>query len=133
VEAAHVVTKVGDALNLRGKALKGSRVLVLGAAYKADVGDTRESPAVDIIELLANKGAEVVYHDPYVPELVVDGYRRTSVNLDREELARADCVLVVTAHHTYDWEFVVANSELVVDTRNATREVGSVLDNCVRI
>jgi UDP-N-acetyl-D-glucosamine dehydrogenase len=129
----HVVTKVGDALNVRGKALKGSRVLVLGAAYKADVGDTRESPAVDIIELLANKGAEVVYHDPYVPELVVDGRRRTSVELDREELARADCVLVVTAHHTYDWEFVVANSELVVDTRNATREVGSVLDNCVRI
>jgi UDP-N-acetyl-D-glucosamine dehydrogenase len=130
---AHVVTKVGDALNVRGKALNGSRVLVLGAAYKADVADTRESPATDIIELLAHKGAEVVYHDPYVPELVVDGRRRSSVTLDAGELGRADCVLVVTAHHTYDWDFVVANSDLVVDTRNATRAVGSVLDNCVRI
>jgi UDP-N-acetyl-D-glucosamine dehydrogenase len=116
----HVVQKVMDALNDEGKALKGSRVLVLGVAYKADINDVRESPALDIIELLRAKGAKVAYNDPHVPRLPMElGADMQSVELDEERLAWADCVVVTTSHAGYDWERIGRQAQLVVDTRNA--------------
>ncbi len=113
--------RVQDALNEEGKAVKESHVLVLGVAYKPDVSDLRESPALDIIHLLRSKGALVSYHDPFVPSMVIDGVEFSSVsNLD-ESLAVADCVVVVTNHSSYDWSLVQDLAETVVDTRNAIR------------
>ncbi len=121
----YVLGKVADALNEDGKALKGSRVLILGVTYKADVGDLRESPALNLIHLLQEKGTDVIYHDPYVPRLDVDGLKMTSVPLDQDTLQTADCVVITTAHGSYDWEWVMENSRLVVDTRNATKGVAA--------
>ncbi len=118
----HWVEKVQDALNEQGKALKGARVLVLGVAYKADVGDVRESPALYIIEGLRRKGAEVVYNDPHVETLQLEaGEELSSVVLTDAELQRADCTVVVTAHSAYGWERITQKSTQVVDTRNALR------------
>ena len=119
----YVVQKVMDVLNDEGKALKGARVLIIGAAYKADVDDVRESPAVHIIELLRKKGAEVSYHDPHVPRLQIElGDDLASVGLDDgAELEAADCVVVVTAHSAIDWGLVAKRAAVVVDTRNALK------------
>lgn len=116
------VTQVQDALNEAEKPVKGSNVLVLGVAYKKDVSDLRESPALDIIALLMDKGADVSYHDPHVPTVVHDGWM-----LDGEAdlvaaLRAADCVVVVTDHSAYDWEQVQREAALVVDTRHALPE-----------
>ncbi|MGQ9583967.1 MAG: nucleotide sugar dehydrogenase [Anaerolineae bacterium] len=116
----HVVGKIATALNDEGKALRGSLVLILGVAYKRDVSDVRESPALDIIRLLWGWGAEVRYHDPHVPTLLLDGKRLASVSLDGEVLAQADVAVIVTDHATYDWTWVLSHARLVVDTRNAT-------------
>lgn len=116
----YVLGKIADALNGASKPLNGSRVLVLGTAYKPDVSDVRESPALDLIHLLRQKGALVEYHDPYVPALRVDGTSMYSVELSEEALGSADCTVIVTPHRIYDWRWVVEHSNLVVDTRNAT-------------
>ena len=121
----YVVSKVGDALNDERKAINGSRILVLGAAYKRDVGDVRESPALDVIHLLRERGAEVTYNDPHIASVQFDGYRLASVELSDEALAAADCVVVVTDHAFYDWGRIVANARLVVDTRNAIKSPGA--------
>jgi UDP-N-acetyl-D-glucosamine dehydrogenase len=116
----HVVGKVADALNDAGKAVKGSKILILGVAYKADVDDIRESPALHIIELLRRKGAEVSYNDPHVPRLEIEyGDDLESINLSAGEISDADCALIVTAHSSYDWANVVNQASLIVDTRNA--------------
>jgi UDP-N-acetyl-D-glucosamine dehydrogenase len=121
----HWVEKVQDALNEQGKAVKGSRVLVLGVAYKADVSDVRESPALHIIDGLRRKGAEVVYNDPHVAKLRLEsGKELTSVFLTDIELQGADCTVVVTAHSAYDWKRIVDKCTQVVDTRNALRSCG---------
>ena len=117
---AYVLRKITDALNDDGMPLKGSSVLLLGVAYKADVGDYRESPAMDLIELLLSKGAKVSYHDPLVPNVEMTEFSFEAVELDAAALRSADCVVIVTAHSSYDWRWVVANSRLVLDTRNAT-------------
>jgi UDP-N-acetyl-D-glucosamine dehydrogenase len=114
------VTKVGRALNSRRKALNGSRVLVMGVSYKADVNDTRESPSLRIIQLLQAEGAVVDYHDPHVPELPKLGM--ASITLDAENLAAYDVAVVVTAHSGMDWEMVARESQLVVDLRNVLPE-----------
>ncbi len=112
------VQKVQDALNEVGKPLKNSRVLVLGVAYKKDIDDVRESPALDIIELLKQKHADVQYHDPFVPSFSHNGSRMESItNLD-EAVQQADCVLVITDHSTYDWAKIARQARLVVDTRH---------------
>lgn len=113
------VEKVQDVLNDAGKAVKGSRVLVLGVAYKKDIDDVRESPALDIIELLRQKGADVRYHDPYVPELVHNGVAMRSEGDLGSALEAADCVVIVTDHSVYDWDEIARQARLVVDTRNA--------------
>jgi UDP-N-acetyl-D-glucosamine dehydrogenase len=119
----YVLTKISDALNLNAKPIRGSRVVVLGVSYKEDVGDLRESPALDLIHLLQEKGANVAYHDPYVPALAVADLSLNSIELDENALEQADCVVITTAHQSYDWNWIVKNSQLVVDTRNATRHV----------
>jgi UDP-N-acetyl-D-glucosamine dehydrogenase len=120
----HVVNKVMNALNDDCKSVKGSRVVVLGAAYKRDVDDVRESPALDIIGLLRDKGAQVSYHDPYVPSihLEMEGeITLESTAYDDALLENADAVVIVTDHRVYDWQHVVDHSRVVVDTRNATK------------
>ncbi|HWW50655.1 MAG TPA: nucleotide sugar dehydrogenase [Verrucomicrobiae bacterium] len=123
----HVVDAVTTALNEREKSLKGSRVLLLGVAYKKDVGDLRESPSMKLLELLTERGALLDYNDPFFPGLHkmrhYDFSSMRSVNLTPEQLAGYDCVLIATDHSSYDYEAIVRNSKLVVDTRNATRHV----------
>lgn len=119
----YVVDKVQDALNRHRKPVNGSRILVLGVAYKRDIDDVRESPALDVMRLLEDKGALVLYHDPYVDYVRENGEKRSSVPLTTAELAVADCVVIITDHQTIDYEMVVAHSVLVVDTRNATRGI----------
>ncbi len=114
------VEKVADALNETGKPLKGSRVLVLGVAYKKDVDDVRESPALDIIELLRGKGADVRYHDPYIPALSHNGRDLRSEPDLAAALDAADCVVVVTDHSSYDWAEIARRAACLVDTRHAT-------------
>jgi len=115
---AYVVQLVTEALNDRARAVRNSRVLVLGVAYKPNVADTRDSPALEIIEMLAAKGARVAYHDPHVPSITVNGIRYESVRAARA--AEHDVVLVLTAHDGYDWGAIVREAPLVIDTRNAT-------------
>ena len=121
----YVLGKIVDALSKRNKEIKGSRVLVMGVAYKSDVADTRESPAIDLLELLRDQGAEIAYHDPQVSVLHEDGLDLRSVDLNEQYLQDVDCVVIVTPHSGIDWGFVVEHSDLVVDTRNATKGLGS--------
>ncbi|MEJ2218417.1 MAG: nucleotide sugar dehydrogenase [Gemmatimonadota bacterium] len=120
---AYVVMKVQDALNHLHKSLAGARVLVLGVAYKRDIDDVRESPAIDIVQLLKEKGADVVYHDPYVAELRAEGLRLTRVELTDAELEAADCVLLATDHRVIDYAYVAEHAALVVDTRNVMADL----------
>jgi UDP-N-acetyl-D-glucosamine dehydrogenase len=115
------VRKLGDALNQSGKAVRGSKVLILGVAYKRDIEDLRESPALDIIRLLEQQGATVTYHDPYVPRFEEDGHQFASVPLTAETLAAADCVMIITDHSSLDYELIRRHARSVVDTRNALR------------
>ena len=112
------VQKVQDALNDAGKAVKGSRVLVLGVAYKKNVSDLRESPALDIIHLLEQKGATVDYHDPHVPAFEHEGMAMRSVTDLDAALADADCVVIATDHSLYNWASIRKVARLVVDTRH---------------
>jgi UDP-N-acetyl-D-glucosamine dehydrogenase len=132
----HVVRKVADALNDRGQALKGSKVLLLGMAYKKDVDDPRESPGFELMDLLLEKGAEVEYNDPHIPSLPsmrkYPHLKRESRPLSSEYLASRDCVLIVTDHSAYDWGWIVGQARLVVDTRNATRGVAAEPGKVVR-
>ncbi|MEZ4869978.1 MAG: nucleotide sugar dehydrogenase [Caldilineaceae bacterium] len=116
----YVLGKVADALNEAGKSLKNARVLLLGITYKADVSDMRESPALDLLHLLQEKGAHCVYHDPHVPRLTLDGRLYTCTPLNDEILQQSDCVVITTAHATYDWSWILEKSQLIIDTRNAT-------------
>ena len=117
----HVVTLVSDSLNERAKAIRGSSVLVMGITYKADVNDIRESPALEIIEMLAKKGARVSYADPFTPQLALDGHKLTAVTPTPEALAAADCVLILTNHSSFDYAAIADRASLVVDTRNALK------------
>jgi UDP-N-acetyl-D-glucosamine dehydrogenase len=117
---ALVVQRITQALNDQRKAVKGSRILVLGVAYKRDVDDTRESPALDVMSLLEERGADVAYHDPYVPSFREDGHERVGVPFNDGELSRADAVVIITDHSSVDYQRVVDIATLVVDTRNAT-------------
>lgn len=130
---AHVVSKVVDVLNDFEKSLKGSSVLILGATYKPDVGDIRESPALDILEMVQAKGAKVAYHDPYVPHIQIDTLNLKCVNLDEARLKKADCVVITTNHSAYDYEWIVEHARCVVDTRNATKHVPGSKSNVVKL
>jgi UDP-N-acetyl-D-glucosamine dehydrogenase len=136
----HVVDLAGQALSLHGKPLKGASVLVLGVAFKRDIDDARNSPAERIIEFLLGRGARVSYHDPYVPSFRVGGnvFHRESATLESvaltdDELAAADCVVIVTDHRSVDYERVVRLAQLIVDTRNATAGVTGCEKKVVRL
>ena len=113
------VRKTIDSLNMQGKAMRGAKVLVIGVAYKKDIDDMRESPALDIIKLLEQYGADVAYHDPFVPTLEENGHRFESVPLTGRELQQADCVLIVTDHSALDYDLIRREAKLIVDTRHA--------------
>jgi len=121
----YVVSRVLDAMNDRGKVLKGSKVLVLGVAYKPDIDDVRESPAMDVIGLLKNKGAEVEYHDPFIPHIhhETDGWQMDSVSDLMKAVKEADAVVIITNHKEYDYGAIVESAKFVFDTRNATRKI----------
>ncbi|HYA24374.1 MAG TPA: nucleotide sugar dehydrogenase [Terriglobales bacterium] len=127
----HVLSSVGGALNRHRKSINGSRILVLGVAYKKDIDDLRESPALTIIELLQKEGAQVSYHDPYFP--CIGKGRRYDLQLkcaELKNLGQYDCIVIVTDHSNYDYRGIVREAQLVVDTRNATRGIES--DKIVR-
>ncbi|MGH2705989.1 MAG: nucleotide sugar dehydrogenase [Actinomycetota bacterium] len=115
----YVVQRVAEVLNEDGRSLKGARVLLLGVSYKRDVGDVRQSPALEILTRLGKAGAEVGFHDPYVEALDLPGGRMARSRLDAEALAGADLVLVVTDHSSYDWGYIASTARRIFDTRNA--------------
>ncbi len=117
----YVVGLVAESLNRAGRSIRGSRVLVLGVAYKADIDDTRESPSLDIMEKLRERGAVIEYTDPYVPALEFGGRRLSSTPLTPARFARFDCVVIATAHKAFPWDAILRHSRAIVDTRNALR------------
>ncbi|MBL8050254.1 MAG: nucleotide sugar dehydrogenase [Anaerolineales bacterium] len=131
----YVVSRLMESLNDRAKALKGSKVLVLGVAYKPDIDDMRESPALDVIGLLRQKGADVKYHDPYVPHLhhETEGWEMDSVQDLMKEVKEADAVLVVTNHKVYDYKTIVDAAQFLFDTRNATGTFAKDNEKVVRL
>ncbi|HQU45570.1 MAG TPA: UDP binding domain-containing protein, partial [Pirellulales bacterium] len=123
----YVIDRLTEALNEQSKPVKGSKVCLLGVAYKKDVDDPRESPSFVLMELLLARGAVLSYNDPHVPELPGMRHHRLpamqSTALSAEFLAGQDCVLIATNHSAYDYEFIVRHSPLVIDTRHATKNV----------
>jgi len=118
----HVITRITDALNDEGKSIRDARILILGVAYKPNINDVRESPAIEIIEALQRRGARVAYHDPFVPAMQMpNGQTLSSVQMDRERLLWSDCTVIITNHDVFDWDTVVTEAPLIVDTRDATR------------
>lgn len=129
----YVVSKIQDALNEQGKPLKNSSILVLGVAYKPDIDDLRESPALDVIGLLHQKGALVSYHDPYVPRIKHDGWSHESVPDMTAAIQGADCVVIITNHSSYDYQALLEKAKCIVDTRNALGKAGKGNPKVVRI
>jgi UDP-N-acetyl-D-glucosamine dehydrogenase len=136
----HVVSKINEGLNRRGKPLRGARVLILGVTFKRDVDDARNSPAQRIIELLLAQKAQVTYNDPYVPQFKVghdvfyrDGLTLRSVDLSEKLLAEHDCAVIVAGHTGYDYAWVVRHAPLIIDTVNATRSVREGREKILRI
>jgi UDP-N-acetyl-D-glucosamine dehydrogenase len=131
----YVVSRVMEALNDRGLALKGSKILILGAAYKPDIDDVRESPALDVIGLLRRKGAQVEYHDPYIPQIhhEADGWRMDSITDLMKSVEDADGVVIITNHKTYDYKAIVDSAKFVFDSRNATRKFVKDAEKIVRL
>ncbi len=127
----HVTSRIMEALNTCGKSLNGAKVLVLGVAYKKDVGDIRESPSLKLIQFLKEKGAEIGYNDPYIPEIQLPLDTLASVDLTKECLSSMDCIIIATDHSCYNLEEIVTSSKLVFDTRGVTR--GLRYDNIVRL
>jgi UDP-N-acetyl-D-glucosamine dehydrogenase len=121
----YVVDLVSDGLNGMAKSINGSNILLLGMAYKPDIDDVRESPALDVYALLEAKGAKVSFHDPYVSEIKFDSRMESTIDLDMDKLKEYDCVVITTNHSEYDMKAIVENSRLIVDTRNATVGIGN--------
>lgn len=116
----YVVHLVQDGLNREEKSLKGAKILILGAAYKKDIDDWRESPSLKIIEILGNKGAIISYNDPLIPKIKVKGKIYSSINLNSKVLKQSDCVVIATNHSIYDYKQIVSFAPLIIDTRNST-------------
>jgi UDP-N-acetyl-D-glucosamine dehydrogenase len=131
----YVVEKIAETLNTSRKAVNGARILVLGVAYKRDIDDVRESPALDVMKLLRDKGADVVYSDPHVPFLTAElwhgPHALESLTLDREVLEACDCAVIITDHRAFDYELIGNYCQSVVDTRNALS--GTVAPRAVRL
>ena len=120
---SYVVEQISQALNKFRKSIHGSRILILGVTYKKNVGDIREAPALEVINLLLDKGTKLTYNDPYVAKLNIGGKVLHSVQLQDNLLNEMDCVVIITDHSAYDFEWIVKNAKLIIDTRNATKEI----------
>ncbi|MDO8752842.1 MAG: nucleotide sugar dehydrogenase [Anaerolineales bacterium] len=131
----YVVSRILEAMNDRGKTLKGSKVLVLGVAYKPDIDDVRESPALDVIGLMQKKGAHVEYHDPYIPHLhhEYDGWHLDCVKDMMKSVKEADAVIIITNHKDYDYKAIIDSAQFVFDSRNATGRIGKDSEKVVRL
>ena len=120
----YTVTRIQDALNRYKKPLNGSKILILGVSYKPNINDMRESPALDIIHLLREKGAVVAYNDPYVPEIEIEGVQMFSEKELSSFLEKADLVAIITNHDKFDYKMILEKSQLIFDARNAMKEIG---------
>jgi UDP-N-acetyl-D-glucosamine dehydrogenase len=131
----YVVSRILDAMNDRGKVLKGSKVLVLGVAYKPDIDDVRESPALDVIALLKKKGAQVSYHDPFIPQIhhEHEGWKMDSVKDAMKAVNESDAVVIVTNHKEYDYQAILSQAKFVFDSRNALGKLGKESDKVARL
>jgi len=129
----YVVERIGRALNGRKKSISSSQILILGVAYKRDINDVRESPSLDVINLLVRDGADVQYHDPHVAEVALDGGRKSSVPLTPAALKKADCVVILTDHRAFDYNEIVKYGQLIFDTRNATAGVRTGREKIVKL
>jgi UDP-N-acetyl-D-glucosamine dehydrogenase len=127
----YIVDRIIDALNTRSKSVNGSRVLILGVAYKKDIEDLRESPALHVIELLLGKKAKVDYHDPYILEVKEESFKLRSIKLENKTLSIYDCVVIVTDHSCYDLNSIAKEAQLIFDTRGCT--VGIKSENIIRL
>jgi UDP-N-acetyl-D-glucosamine dehydrogenase len=116
------IRRMSDALNKQKKVLKGSRVLALGLAYKRDIGDIRDSAALDVVTGLVRKGVTIAYSDPHVPQAEIDGKLYISVKMSAEVLRSSDCVVILTDHSSFDYSMIVSQSSMILDCRNALRE-----------
>ena len=129
----YVVEKITDALNEYERCLKGADILILGVTYKPDVRDIRESPALDIIEMLREKGAKVSYCDPFVDHLQTESLDLKSTSLNKKTITDAHCVIIVTHHSDWDYEWIVKHARCIVDTRNATQAVSGNKDHVFKL
>ncbi|HRJ76321.1 MAG TPA: UDP binding domain-containing protein, partial [Anaerolineales bacterium] len=131
----YVVSRLMEGLNDRAKALKGSKVLVLGVAYKPDIDDVRESPALDVIGLLRQKGADVEYHDPYIPHIhhETEDWKMDSVKDMMKTVKESDAVVIITNHKQYDYKSIIESAKFVFDTRNATGKLSKENEKVVRL
>ena len=130
----YVLDKAIHALNLHQKPLNGSKILIIGVAYKKDIGDTRESPAFEVIRLMLDKGAHILYHDPYVSDIILGGGKiYYSQTLSAAVIESVDCVVILTDHSTIDYDLIVKHAAVVVDTRNATRTIQNGSSNIIKI
>ena len=128
-----VASLVADGLNGASKSIRGSKIMVLGVAYKKNVSDCRESPALDVMRLLSDKGAILSYNDPFVPSLRLNGEVLKSIELSGAEIAKQDCVIILTDHSAYDIRQIVAAAKLVVDTRNATKDLHEFKNRIIKL
>ncbi|HWH75770.1 MAG TPA: UDP binding domain-containing protein, partial [Candidatus Binatus sp.] len=128
-----VATMVSDGLNRFSKSIRGSKIMILGVAYKKNVSDCRESPALDVMRLLSDKGAVLSYNDPLVPTLRLGGNTLKSVDASPAEIAKHDCVIILTDHSVYDIREIVGAAQLVVDTRNSTKDLTEGKDRIIKL
>jgi UDP-N-acetyl-D-glucosamine dehydrogenase len=130
---AVVINLVADGLNRSAKSIRNSKILVLGVAYKKNVSDCRESPALDVMRMLSEKGADLIYNDPYVGTLRFGKNTLKSTELSSDTIAKQDCVIILTDHSDYDFKQITATARLVIDTRNATKDLHALTDNIIKL
>jgi UDP-N-acetyl-D-glucosamine dehydrogenase len=130
---AVVTSLVADGLNRSAKSIRNSKILVLGVAYKKDVSDCRESPALDVMRMLSEKGADLTYNDPYVPMLRLGKNTLESIELSQEAIGKQDCVIILTDHSEYDFKQITATAQLLIDTRNATKDLHAFTNHIIKL
>ncbi len=128
-----VNSMVADGLNLHSKSIRGSKIMILGVAYKKNVSDCRESPALDVMRLLSQKGAVLSYNDPFVPSMRLNGEVLRSLELSPQSIANHDCLIILTDHSIYDFRAIIASAKLVIDTRNATKGFDEFKDRIIKL
>jgi len=124
---AYVASRISDALNDGGKAVRGANILVLGVSYKADVGDIRESPALKVAEILHKRGAQLRFHDPFIRSLQINGTWLERTELTKAAVSKADCVAILTPHSHYDFDWIVEHAHSIFDARNAVSPAATVV------